>query len=159
MFDEYRCCAIKIKWIPSITAWNTNSSPYVPMFVFHDPNNVASPLATSSGGDECLQYESCKVFNCQRTWTYYRKLQRNIPNQSTWASQVNISSRGYIPTLYATGTQGIQMFLANEIQSTAYYVGNYVYNYIQLHIVYNCKYVNIYNIFIYLQLYTILYCI
>lgn len=109
LFDMYRVCAIKLKFIPTVTA---SASPggisapfgFVPMYVIHDTNSITEPVTAVIN---YLQYESCRVMNAQRPWTYYRRMARNIPTNSSWTAQRNINTRGWIPTDSPITTQGI----------------------------------------------------
>jgi len=108
LFDEYRVCALKIKYIPSGIINTTSPAPiFTPVYVYHDVNSI---LTNITNIDLILAYESCKVKSLQRPWTYYRKMVRNIPVNTSWTSQVNMSARGYIPTDSPTATQCIAIY-------------------------------------------------
>jgi hypothetical protein len=64
------------------------------MFIYHDINSVA---ATSDIIDtkQIIAYESSRTKNFFRPWSYYRKMQRNIPPAALAQS---ISLRGYVAT-------------------------------------------------------------
>ena len=82
LFDEYRTCAMKLNFIPNVTANATITQfySYVPIFVAHDVNSTSLVVATAAN---ILDYENCKVFNVQRPWKYYRKMQKNIAYTTT----------------------------------------------------------------------------
>jgi len=80
------------------------------MFVLHDVNETTVSITSANG---CLDYESCKVKNLQRPWSYYRKMQRNIPINTSLTQAQNINNRCYILCLYATPTQCIYLWWAS----------------------------------------------
>ena len=108
LFDEYKVCAMKITFVPSITANANILANYVPMYVMHDPNSTTAPVTAINN---FLSYENCKYFNVQRPWKYYRKMQQNIPTNSSWTTQRNINTRGYLQTDSPIPTQAIFVIL------------------------------------------------
>jgi len=102
LFDEYRLCALKVKWIPRYTTALTDAvtaNTYSPMFVYHDVNTPNAPVSNDAdeAAADSLNYENCKVKNFYRPWSYYRKMQRNIRIDTTRTS-VTTSVRGYQAT-------------------------------------------------------------
>ena len=100
LFDEFRVCAMKVKWIPSTNTaliFDKNAA-YSPMFIWHDINSVQATLDTVDT-KQMIAYESCRTKNFYRPWSFYRKMQRNIAPASLASS---ISLRGYVPTENAT---------------------------------------------------------
>jgi hypothetical protein len=90
LFDYYRVNEIKIKFIPTFTAQGMTSATsigYYPAYVVHDINSTTLPNTLSITD---LQYENCRVMNCQRPWTYYRKMHRNVIG--------GMSNKGYLTT-------------------------------------------------------------
>jgi len=77
LFEAYRVCAMKLTWIPSIVANATLTQVFAPMYVFHERNDPT--ISTTPTPQQALQYESCKVFDMQKRWRYYRKMIRNTP--------------------------------------------------------------------------------
>jgi hypothetical protein len=74
LFESYRVCAMKIRFIPSNMANLT--AIFVPGYIYHDPNTSSAPTSITVGN--ALDRENCRVVNLQRVWTYYRKLRRVI---------------------------------------------------------------------------------
>ena len=112
LFDRYRVCAMKFKFIPRSTTVApvlNNASPqtwslldFFPMFVLHDVNSAT--LTGTQTAQTCLQYESCQVKNAQRPWKYYRKMVRNVFLSATATDKI-IDNRGYQPTGTPSATQ------------------------------------------------------
>lgn len=103
LFDEYRVCAMKVYYIPSMTANANVGQGFMACFVMHDPNSTTEPVTALNN---CVSYENCTAFNLQRPWKYYRKMARNIPSNSSWTAQRNIGVSGYLPTDSPLDTQG-----------------------------------------------------
>lgn len=107
LFDFYRCCAIKLHFIP---AANVNEFPagaagprFSPAYVFHDANSISSII----GVNNVIQYENLVVKNLWLPWKKYYKMTRNIPTSGTNA----ISSKGYVPTASPIPTQSVQIYI------------------------------------------------
>ena len=99
LFDMYRICAMKLKFIPAANfAPIMNAVGYSPVYVWHDPNTPSDPFPSDAGlldVNDILAHENCRTKNIFRPWSYYRKMQRNIPPASL-AEAVNL--KGYLPT-------------------------------------------------------------
>jgi len=99
LFDMYRICAMKLKFIPAGNfAPVMNAVGYSPMYVWHDPNTPNDPFPDKAGlldVNDILAHENCKIKNMFKPWSYYRKMQRNIPPASL-GEAVNL--KGYLPT-------------------------------------------------------------
>ena len=123
LFDEYRICAMKLKFFPNVTANATITQFYVPIFVANDVNSTSLVVVTAAN---TLDYENCKVFNVQRPWKYYRKMQKNIAYTTTANS---IPVKGYIPTDSARPTQSFQILFNSPTALTAGNYGTFVLTY------------------------------
>jgi hypothetical protein len=84
LFDSYRVCAIKMKFISdgtfqSMTDANGTGSVYhnVPVYVFHDCNSIVSTVPSEIAN--VVQYEKLKVKQVTRMFSYYRKMRHNVP--------------------------------------------------------------------------------
>lgn len=73
LFQYYRCCAMKVRFIPSATS--DTSFNYVAGYIFHDSSRINLTGATIA---TCVNYENCKIVNFARPWKYYRKMTRTI---------------------------------------------------------------------------------
>jgi hypothetical protein len=96
LFDEFRVCAMKVKWIPSVNTallFDKNAA-YAPMFIYHDINSTEA-ISDITDTKQIIAYESSRTKNFFRPWSYYRKMQRNIPPAALTQA---ISLRGYVPT-------------------------------------------------------------
>jgi hypothetical protein len=109
LFDYYRICAIKIRFVPSVTAHTTFQ--YTPGYIFHDANTGVTLAGITV--DTTVGYENCKIVNMQRSWRYYRKTYRSIPVGGGGTS--SISTRGYISTSNPVSTQSIILYGVNSM--------------------------------------------
>lgn len=94
LFDMYRVCAQKLKFIPNSTA----ATGYTAGYVFHDYNNIPTTGTLASA----LDHDNLKIVNFQRPWKAYFKCSKQIPMQSSGTS---INNRGYLMTSSPVGTQ------------------------------------------------------
>jgi hypothetical protein len=110
LFDSYRCCAIKLHYIPNSNVQNLDSilstNPYTnsPLYIVHDMNQV---ITTALATNDIIQYENRRVKSLLRYWTYYAKMRRNVPINTSLTTQVNIGTRGYQPTNNPSATQTV----------------------------------------------------
>jgi hypothetical protein len=119
LFDSYRCCAIKLKYIPdftqqsisdSLNAVDATSTFYnVPIYIFHDTNSVLNTTPSETG--DVIEYENVKIKRLTRMFTYYRKMRRNIPINTLLTTQVSISTRGYNLTTSPVATQTVCIYM------------------------------------------------
>jgi hypothetical protein len=127
LFDEYRCCAMKVKYIPNviINSLTTTAVPFIfnPIWILHDVNTIDSAITNI---DTALNYESCRAYSVLRPWKYYRKMQRNIPITDA-STRTTVSTRGYIPTDGAVATQCLRIgWASNGTFAANSTLGNYV---------------------------------
>jgi len=61
--------------------------------------------------DECLGYENCRIFNVQRSFSYYWKMNRNIIINPEATGIDTISIKGYYATADPTRTQAIAILI------------------------------------------------
>jgi len=61
--------------------------------------------------DECLGYENCRIFNVQRPFSHYRKMNRNIIINPEATGIDTISIKGYYATADPTRTQAIGILI------------------------------------------------
>jgi hypothetical protein len=115
LFEAYRVCAMKIRFIPSNMA-NTTAI-FVPGYIYHEPNTASATTCVTVGN--ALDRENCRVVNLQRVWTYYRKLRRVIcfpdptyvagPPIKVTAPPDAVSLAGYLPVDAPNYTQAINL--------------------------------------------------
>lgn len=111
LFDSYRCCAMKFKYIPGYTTSDmaettvTGGAGYlnVPVYCVFDYNSILSTLPSSI--DSLVEYDNLKIYHLNRVFTYYKKCRRNIPINTSLTTQVSIQNKGYIPTNTPVATQ------------------------------------------------------
>jgi hypothetical protein len=93
LYDYYRVCAMKIRYVPNISADTTFQ--YTPGYIFHDANTPTFGATLSVA--VAAAYENCKIVDVQRAWKYYRKMYRNIPSLACQTVS-SVVMRGYLPT-------------------------------------------------------------
>lgn len=109
LFDSYRVCAMKVKYIPfcnvqSIDDAIASSAVHnVPIYCAFDYNSILNTVPTSI--DPILEYENLQIKSLLRTWQYYKKCRRNIPINTSLTTQVSIQNKAYIPTNTPVATQ------------------------------------------------------
>lgn len=84
IYDTFRVCAIKIKWIPYLNS-TTALSAYSPMYVAWDLDH--NTLATLDSVNEIIQYENCKFKNAYRPWTYFVKCPKIVSDGASFMFQ------------------------------------------------------------------------
>lgn len=114
LFDMYKVCAMKVKYIPSLPNDSSVTTGYWPMYIVGD-NNEVTALSTAQSA---LNYEACKVKNMYRPWSYYFKFMR-VSEYGTGSSEVTMSG-GWRPTTVTTGVQSIKMYCTGLDTSTIY---------------------------------------
>lgn len=121
LFDQYRVCAMKLKFIPhafsdvigsqtitnNLTATATvttgsqasNQTYYSPFYIVHDPDSTVATVADTV--NEAIEYENMKVFDLHRPFQYYRKMAK----QFRINSDVSTDIKGYQSTATPQATQ------------------------------------------------------
>lgn len=113
LFDTYRVCAIKIKFIPSLPNDTSLSTGFFPLYVVGDSNSSSSPLTSDN---VAIQYENMKVMNMYRPWKYYYY----VPKQTAGASGVIYQQGGYRDMLDTTATAAVYSYGTGFDASTNY---------------------------------------
>lgn len=110
LFDYYRVCAVKLKYIPSANLVDfpagASGPKFAPIYIVHDPNTITSTVNTAA---VALGYENMRVRNMWLPWSYYTKFVRNIRTSSI----VSQTTRGYQPTNTPQSTQSVQLLFEN----------------------------------------------
>lgn len=101
LFDSYRICASKVKFIPALPNDSSSSVTFAPMYVIADNDSGTNPLTTTVS--DAIQYENCKIKNMFRPWTYYRKW----PKLTAQASGGTMLQGGYQDVASVSANQGI----------------------------------------------------
>lgn len=107
LFDSYKICALKVKFIPSRPNDSSDHSgatgvTYNPCYVVGDPDDVNAMTSV----DQAIQYENMKVKNLFRPWTYYMK----IPKRTQVSTATTIIGNGYIDCAMETPNASIKVF-------------------------------------------------
>lgn len=100
LFDSYRVCAVKVKYLPGIPN-NTTPTAYAPLYVFADMDNV---IVSVSSINNILQYENLRVKDAFRSWQYYSKFQR------VTGTATGVNNDGYIDTASPQATGSIAIY-------------------------------------------------
>lgn len=106
LFDTYRCCAVKYKFIPAFPYDTSVTTNYTPLYVTFDTDGTGPSTINAA-----LQYENLKLKNMYRPWTVYYKL----PKISTSGAIM-----GYCD-IDSPSTVGEVTFLASGLNTTATY--------------------------------------
>lgn len=126
IFDSYRVCAIKLKYVPYAQPPLANSTTVAssaisyqyrntPIWIIHDYNSV---LSTGMEIADVLAYANVRMKQSNRVWTYYSKMRRNQP-PSTADKPTAVSNRGYQSTASPTATQTIAGLIEAPYTDTA----------------------------------------
>lgn len=126
IFDSYRCCAVKLKYIPyaqpplaNATTIASSAISYqyrnTPIWIIHDYNSV---LSTGLEIADVLAYANVRIKQSNRPWTYYCKFRRNQP-PSTADKPTAVSNRGYQSTSAPTATQTVAGLIEAPYTDTA----------------------------------------
>lgn len=114
VFDSYRVCALKLKFVPDLPNDTSTVTGYKPLYVVHDVDQSNIPTLSVN---TAIQYENMKVFNMYRPWNYYRKFSKQ--SSSGVASQVMMAG-GYKDVAVTTASQCIQYIGTGFDLSTTY---------------------------------------
>lgn len=118
LFDFYRVCAMKIKYVPTFTesfsggtAGDTNY--FGPHICWYDPNSDASPAGVTR--DVVLQYENSRIFNGQRMFSYYKKF---FTRAVKVVDGEFVDMKGYIRTSQPQSNRYIGLLSSSPVQAT-----------------------------------------
>lgn len=90
LFDQYRVCAIKWKYIPARFNDTTAQTMFPPAYIVYDQTTLNSNPITSV--DVALGYENVKVVNMGEQWKVYRR----IPKLSSSQVQAAVYQGGWL---------------------------------------------------------------
>lgn len=111
LYDQYRCFALKIKFIPELP----NSVPtlgFKPFYAVRDYDDVTA-LSTIP---QAIQYENCMVKNLYRPWSIYSK----VPKVTNLATNSTIVNFGWMDVATPQITGGLKMITDGLDASTTY---------------------------------------
>ncbi len=112
MFDSYKICALRIKFIPSLPNDTSTQTGYYPFYVCGDPDDTN--ILTSTG--EVIEYENMKVFNLYRPFKYYYKL----PIMTSDGTTAVTLQGGYRDVSATAGKRGIKTW-AEDLDASQKY--------------------------------------
>lgn len=113
LFDTYRTCAIKLKYIPHAPNDTTSTVAFQPVYVIGDPDSSSAPI---SAINDAVQYENLKVKNLYRPWTHYYK----FPKLSSTGGSNVVLNKGYTDCANPTSIGLVQAYTNNLSLSTTY---------------------------------------
>ena len=112
LFDSYRVCAIKIKYIPSLPNDTSAVTGFYPLYAVNDHDDI-TPLASVN---QAIQYENMKVHNLYMPWQHYFK----IPVRTQTSTAGTIEKGGYQDIASVSGSAGIKLWVTGLDTSTQY---------------------------------------
>jgi len=122
LFDTYRCCAAKLKFIPIATVNElqevvtaTATGFNVPMYIITDYNTVVSSVLSQN---EVIRYENLKIRSLTKMWTHYTKFRKNTVIYDPGNVQYGMI-RGYQPTNIPKQSQTIVVWVPKMGTATA----------------------------------------
>lgn len=105
LYDNFRVCAIKVKWIPSNNSTPTFNSTtpglignlYAPMYSCIDYDSSSTQIKTFN---QIIEYENMKVHNLYRPFSRFFRVPKYLANPISDLTQGGdpVLSRGYFPT-------------------------------------------------------------
>lgn len=117
LFDSYRVCALKFRWIPAyisneleVSTWNN-----VPVYVYHDANSV---ISTTPSLTEVIQYQNLRIGSLCKRGKFYFKMRPNQPPSNDSAATA-VSNRGYQSTNAPAATQTVVFYVPQFGPNTA----------------------------------------
>lgn len=112
LYDQFRVCAIKLKYIPTHPNDPSSAAAYRPIYVFADFDATGlSPTDAAAVG-----YGNMKVMNAYRPWSYYLKVPRLV---NTGSSSVSIE--GYMDTAAPQVTGSLYLSKAGGFSNSTTY--------------------------------------
>lgn len=102
LFDSYKVCAIKVKFIPDKPNDTSTITSYKPFYMVHDPDDYGVPTSSN----QMIQYENVKIYNLYRPFSYYRRLSR----QTSVGLGTVVLQGGYRDAGDVTATQSIKYY-------------------------------------------------
>lgn len=106
LFDSYRVCAVKYKFIPSRPNDTTLTTAYEPLYAAWDSDGTG-PTSINAA----MQYENLKIKNLSMPWSIYQYIGKIVTSGE---------STGYASTASPI-TTGEMVFLASGLNSSATY--------------------------------------
>lgn len=132
LYDFYRVCAFKIKFIPAAPNEIASSNYYRPVYLVFDNDADSSAGANITSVNQALQYDVCKIKDCSRPWKYYIKVPKiNQGFQTGGVNQCVIDRKGNIDIAKPCYTGDVSLY--GDSFTSAISLGTVI-------ITYYCKY-------------------
>lgn len=112
LYDQFRVCAIQVKWIPCVPNAEPATAAFRPLYVYADFDAVGlSPTDAAAIG-----YGNMKVMNMVMPWTYYIKIPKLI---NTSSSSVNME--GFMDSAAPMATGSLYLSKAGGLSNSTTY--------------------------------------
>jgi len=112
LYDEFRCRAVSIKFIPSRPFDPSGTTVYAPLYVTYDVDNTTTPSQITAGDTGALEYtDSCKVKSLNKMWRFYTKFTK----ASSVGANEQVKAGGWQDCGNPHATQGV--FITNYSSS------------------------------------------
>lgn len=102
LFDTYKVCAMKLKFIPDKPNDTSTTTGYRPIYVVGDSDDTSALTSVN----QAIEYENMKAFDLSKPWSYYFKL----PKRTQIAATTTIVGNGYQDTSVTTASAAIKMY-------------------------------------------------
>lgn len=127
LYDSYRVCAVKVKFIPYGPNDTTSTRDYQPLFGVHDPDDL-SGTNTITSVNQILQYDNFKTFNLYKPWKWYFKVSKIMNGkQANGTDDIITYGRGLIDINTPCYTGNMCFYGIDYTPSTKY--GNLIVTY------------------------------
>lgn len=124
LYDQYRVCAIKFQWIPTLPNNESATAVFQPFYTIYDQDSA--PAATTTNA--LIQYSNLRVKNLYKPWKVYYKVARSFSSQ---VSNVVVGSLGWYDTdvpsavgriLFSTGSEACSASVQYGRMICTYYI-------------------------------------
>lgn len=110
LFDNYRICAVKLKYIPSRPSDSSSTTTYLPCYVVPDFDDETALTSIA----QAVQYERMRVKDLSKPWKFYVKVPKI---NSTTANSVGY---GWFDLATSPNQAGIKFFATGLSTSATY---------------------------------------
>lgn len=124
MYDEYRVCAVKIRYIPWMDNAQITTTPAgtdANVFLIHDNDSTGAALSGTTIAT-MLGYNNCKVHRLLRQWKYYAR----IPKTNTTTSG---KPAGWLDTSAPGVTTNVVYYTSDASVNTSMTTGHLIYTF------------------------------
>lgn len=114
LYDQYRVCAVKLKFIPNYPNNTTATTAYAPVYCMIDYDTEAPPGTVA----DVIQYNNLKVKNLYRPWKLYYKIPKSTPSVAN-APQASVGY-GWVDVAKPVQIGAIQLLVNGASISSSY---------------------------------------